>query len=231
MSICAITSVCEEDAGWVDQYLAEVERLRIPFFVHFDRCTDELKQRMMSHPRSRLFSEQNNPAVEFTEKSKQVILALAEINRYDWALAWDIDETFEADALQKMQQLAETDADQITCTWINLWEDQHHVRVDGVFQPSLRVKLYRLGKFPWVFDHPITNGAKPADGHIPKTVRIDLTCLHHGMMTRELRLMHKERWDRIYSTALRGDPNPYGFWREACDESILPVVVKHGYFS
>lgn len=41
--ICAFTSICQEDERWVDQYLAEVDRLKMDFCVHFDRCSSSLK--------------------------------------------------------------------------------------------------------------------------------------------------------------------------------------------
>jgi hypothetical protein len=59
--------------------------------------------------------------------------------------------------------------------------------------------------------------------------KADLVCLHAGMMTPELRRLHKERWDRIYSTALRGDPNPLGFWRQAIETEKDAVLIRHGY--
>ena len=225
--IGVFTCICEEDAIWIDQYLAEIERLDLPYATHLDRCSNRTKARMTSHANCIGFDEQNNHAIEFEERHKQGVFDLVAGAGYQWALAWDIDETWERDAPKKIASLSDVDADYLTCRWLNLWNDAQHIRIDGAFEKGHRVKFYRLDR-TWRFDHPITNGAK---NDSPDTAlgRLDLVCLHHGLMTRELRLQHKERWDRIYSTALRGDQNPYGFWKFACDESIEPTVIRHGY--
>lgn len=48
-------------------------------------------------------------------------------------------------------------------------------------------------------------------------------------MTPALRRLHKERWDKIYSAALRGDPNPYGFWKNAVETEAAAVTEPHDY--
>jgi hypothetical protein len=127
--------------------------------------------------------------------------------------------------------------DYVRVHWVNCWGDKDHIRVDGVFASSWRVKVYNVGRgWKWRFDHPITYGCKMVDSQgqvmegVGRKERLDIACLHHGLMTRELRVMHKERWDRIYSTALRGDPNPYGFWNLCLDEeNYPPEVIENPY--
>lgn len=226
-TICAFTSVCQEDDCWVGQYLDEMARLRLPFAMHFDRCLADLRVRVLAHPLCVGTTRRDDPD-EFNETHKQAVFNLVQYKKFDWAFAVDIDETFDRDAAVKLQAMAECDADYAKTMWVNLWGDKDHIRVDGPFDYSMRVKGYNL-KHQWKFDHPITNGCKAVDENgdvLPSTACEDfpeLVCLHHGMMTRELREQHKARWDRIYTSAVGG--NPYKFWDYALNEAEFPPVV------
>ena len=232
MSICAFTAVCEEDRVWIPQYLREVERLGVYFAVHFDRCSYATKD-MAGHRLCAGYTVQDLPNVEFNEMHKQAVLDLVVTRGFRWALAWDIDETWERHAPEKLSTstFQHPDAgivpyDEIVVNWVNLWGDPQHVRVDRPSAGS-RVKLLNLHSGRWLFDHPITNGPKLQRARCVVTGEVDLTCLHHGMMTPELRALHKARWDRIYSTALRGDENPYQFWKYMTDDAITPVIKEN----
>jgi hypothetical protein len=239
MNVCAFTAVCEEDARWLPQYLAEAERLRMHFFVHFDRCQPSTKLPVCVHPLCRGWSQNDDPDSVFDETHKQAVLSLAEKDSWGWAMAWDVDETFEKHARAKILDVAEyADVDHVRVRWVNLWGDVNHCRVDGPFEVGRRVKFYRLNAgVRWVFRDPKVNGPKPiyldgrtasADDRELRLRDSDLACLHHGMMTREDCLLHKERWDRIYG---RHGGNPYRTWEYAADTARFPpVVVRHGYF-
>jgi hypothetical protein len=223
--------VCEEDAGWLEQYQAEADRLEMPHVVHLDRCSALTRWRVAAHRLCVGTTRQDGPAVEFRETHKQMALDVVAGLGYDWAMAWDVDETYEAGARQLIAEACEAagEADCIDIRWLNLWGDVRHIRADGSWLAGHRVKMLNLqGGRRWRFDHPITNGPKLV-GREGVTVRHPLVCLHHGMMTPEMRRMHKARWDRIYSTALRGDPNPYGFWASAIESEDQAVTVRHGY--
>lgn len=228
-SVCMFVSVCPEDACWLQLFLSEVDRLNLPFVVLLDRWgfMDDPGP-LVKHWLCAGYSKRPYGSGEFNEQHKQIILDLAAAKGFDWAMAHDIDESYERNARKKIDAISELDADLVDIRWLNLWGDRDHVRVDSGFASGHRVKFYNLRSGEWVFDHPITNGAKLV-GREGVTVKADLVCLHHGFMTKELRVMHKERWDRIYSTALRGDPNPYGAWKLVCDESIKPVLIRHEY--
>lgn len=230
-TVCAFTAVCQEDLVWLHKYLCEVERLNLPFGMHLDRCLPHTWAFVQAHPLC-LTTTISVSDAEFNEQHKQPILDSITALGYGWAFAWDIDETYETGFRNKLDRLLPqlSGADCVDLRWLNLWDDERHVRTDRNFDAGHRVKLYNLNEGRrWAFDHPITNGAKLV-GREGVTVKVDLVCLHHGMMTPELRRQHKARWDRIYSTALRGDPNPYGFWREAIATEDSAVTVKHGYF-
>lgn len=230
MSLCAFTSVCEEDSAWIFQYIVEAHRLNLPFIMNFDRCSKLTKSLVQSHKLCVASCCQDDSTREFRETDKQWLLDEAKCLGYEWAMAWDIDETYERDARAKFDDIlsAET-ADLVDVRWLNLWGDKEHIRVDGAFLHGHRVKFYNLkGSRQWRYDNPITNGAKLMSGGAI-TVKRDIVCLHHGMMTPELRRMHKARWDRIYSTALRGDANPYGFWKNAIETEAEAVLERHEY--
>jgi hypothetical protein len=236
MSIGVFTNLCEEDAGYATQFLAEIERLGFPYAIHFDRCSAETKERLGSHPLCIGRSYQENAAVEYTEQHKQACMDIVQHSeKFDWALHWDIDETWEKDAPAKMAAIDKLqDVDLIDLAWRNLWGDPQHIRMDGGFGTGHRVKFYNLrnGR-QWKFDHPITYGCKMVDyaGNVLNGVGVcqqsDLVCLHWGFMTQELREFHRTRWNRIYGKAVGA--NPYGFWNFACDESITPIVVENPY--
>lgn len=229
MKLGVYTAVCEEDRGWIDQYLAELERLALPFAVHLDRCSRETSKRLRQH-RLCFGATQHHGKEEFNERHKQGVFDLVVGGGFDWAIAVDVDETFEKDAPAMLATLACDTADYLQTMWLNLWGDREHIRIDGPFEFPLRVKLYRLNSgIRWFFDHPITNGLKQRPGcREPVKGIFPLRCLHWGMMTLELRRQHKERWDRIYTAAVGG--NPYKFWDYALDEATHPpVVARHDY--
>lgn len=246
--VCAFTSVCREDAGWVPGYVAEAARLGMPYAVHLDRCTPgdhPHLNTLVRHDMCVGFTHQFDPAVEFDEQHKQAVLDLVVSRGYRWAMAWDVDEVYETAAPAGIAEIVGTPAaggkpaprpaDWVDVRWLNAWGDRDHVRADGDWTRGHRVKFYRTDRAAgerWVFDHPITNGPKVTrDGRPVPTVGVahPLVCLHLGMMTPELRRAHRDRWDRVYSTALKGDPNPYRFWREAVETEPQAVTVRHGY--
>lgn len=238
MKLCAFTSVCQEDEQFVTRYLAEAVRLRLPFCVHFDRCSPQFRSRFKRNPFCKGWTEQRDPKIEFRETHKQGVFDLVVSHGYEWAMAWDVDETYERDAPAKIETITSLNADQVDVRWVNLWDDERHVRTDGPFSGGHRVKFYHLKSKTWKFCHPIVNGAKAVDvdGHpLPESettlVKYDLVTLHWGNLTREMREFKKARWDRIYSTALKGDPNPYGIWDFGLDEvNHPPQLEEHDYF-
>ncbi len=240
-NVCAFTPICQEDAEtWLDQYLAEAERIGLPFVMYLDRCESWVAEMIVDHPMCRGFVWQQLEEVPYTERSKQSALDMAH-RQAPWALHWDADETWERDAREKLLTLPTGDGlleAVLDVRWVCLWGDDEHARVDGKFAPGQdgynRTKLYRrVTDGRWEFLSDLVYGPTmilllKRAAMIPRV--IDLACLHHGYKTRELRLHHKERWDRIYG-ALRDDgKNPYQTWEFICDEvTNPPTVEKHGY--
>lgn len=218
------------------RYLEEAARLHMPFVMHFDRC--DMNDSMIFLARSNYLSKgytfQPSAHIEFDERHKQQPLDLVRSLGYGWAMAWDIDEIYEREAPAKIYDILRLDADYVDIIWLNLWNDLQHIRIDGPFGTGHRVKFLNLRK-NWAYYHPVINGprivANPP-GKNPATERSwrsDLVCLHLGMMTQDLRLIHKTRWDRIYTKSVGA--NPYGFWNYALDPNYPPIVVEHDYLT
>lgn len=234
MKIAAYLTICEEDAWLVPQWLAEVERLDIDFAVHFDRCSTTTKKPFTYHPRCTGYTSQDDPKREYSEHDKQRAFDIIVHNGYEWALHLDADETLEKEGPAKMRLViaehGKTGVDCIALRYLSLWEDAKHIRIDGPFGNGYHVKLYNLtDERKWLFSNPTVNGAYIQGRHrnCYQEKKCDLVCLNHGAMTHELRVLHKERWDRIYG-AVSG--NPYGFWNYSLDyEKYPPVIMENPY--
>jgi len=222
--VIVFTSVCDEDAHHVDRYLWEIQRLEVMFCVHFDRCSERTKQRFFWSRNLFGFTEQDDRSIEFTEQHKQSVFDLAATSGRPWAMALDIDETLERDAVSKLLDLP-THADLFDVQWLNLWGDKYSIRSDGAWLQGHRANIYNVsGGRKWRFDHPITNGAKlDTHGRDPLIlVRYPLVVLHWGAIRPEWRQLRKARWDRVYGAAVGN--NPYGHWRAELDETGLETI-------
>ena len=234
MNIAAFTSICQEDKCWLDQYLKEVERLGVHFAMHFDHCTTTVRKEVAKHKQC-IGVTHRNDGVMFTEKHKQQVFDVVVANGFKWAMSWDIDETYDYYAPDKLQSIQSNDHTIITVDWRNLWGDKDHVRVDEAFETRIRHRFINITKGAWKFLRPSINGpflVKDNESTQVKNIphhKSDIVCLHWGMMTRELRVQHKQRWDRIYTNAI--GRQPYKFWDYALDEQTYPPrVVKHNHF-
>jgi hypothetical protein len=234
--IAAFTSICAEDAKWVPSYLSEIRRLDIPFFVHFDRCSDETKKLLVRYCFD--FTRQTDPRREFVETDKQGVFDLVVRAGFRWAMAFDVDEVFEKYAPEKLQILANVndhpDApgerwDWLNSSMFNCWGDTSKIRVDEPFHAYKRARFFALDTgHTWKFVHKTVNGPKSLSQTPTVEGKLNIVCLHLGLMTREDRLHHKERWDRIYTKAV--GRNPYNYWNHLCrEEEYPPTLIDNPY--
>lgn len=227
LDIVAYTAICEEDGQWVDQYLAEVKRLGIRFAMHFDRCGNDIKTKVSTH-RS-CIGTTSESRLPFSEKSKQAVLDLVASSGTCWAMPWDMDETWDKDAVAGLAKLQRLNVDYIMLGWINLWGDSATVRTDGPFK-SLREKMYNLRSGRYRYDSTVVNGPKLLTSRgFAKQDSIchrswDVVCLHWGLMSEQLRQQHKARWDNVYSRIC--GKNPYGIWEYALDQVTYPPSLS-----
>lgn len=227
-TVGAFSCVCEEDAQWLPQYLAESERLGMPFVMHFDRCSKETQRIVRRHPNMVACTVYEGPE-KFSERTKQQPYQELKKRKFTWAMTWDVDETFCKDAVQVFKEvLSVPDVETISMQWLNLWGSPDFLRIDEPFCTRYREKLYKLIiGFPWEWKCPLTNGPTLYQ-KIPRNyVASNLVCLHHGLMTHELRLAHKLKWDRVYG---RSGGNPYNIWNHLLDyENCPPEVTPNPY--
>jgi hypothetical protein len=239
------TPVSGEDASYCNQYLADIDRLGFPFTVYLDRCSNDLKNKLTSHPLCAGYVANDNKRREFSEKDRQQPMDML-MDRTLWAVSMDFDETWERDAKVKFECLrSHSNYTHAKVKTAHLWETPEFIRVDQHCRASHADRCYNL-KFRHVFLSGVTNGPRtvvskqenqaqrnfgytykdcmPEDRSIG--FETGITCLHWGLMTRELRLMHKERWDRIYSHPDTGGGNPYGTWKKFLDEETYPPIVE-----
>ncbi len=232
--VCFFVSVCQDDLHYLSDWVRWTAPC--PFVVLFDRCPTATWGQVFDHPRCRGTYAQEDPAVEFEERLKQPLLNRA-LEVADWAFGLDVDERLEEGffskllaALDAAEALPKGGADYAQFRWLNLWNDRQHIRRDGEWLSHKRACCYRGQGRQWVFDHPITNGAKLQGRTGTMHYTGEPAILHAGMMTAALRREHKARWDRIYGTALNGDKNPYGFWNWAIETEGAAEVAPHGLF-
>lgn len=231
--LVAFTPICEPDAMWIGQYLREVERLDIGFGIHFDRCSSETKFRLLSHRNCIASTAQDNPNLEYTEQHKQAIFDAVCTVGAEWALHWDADEVWEDDFIRKYEAEKKRKESHLRVQWANCWETPDRIRSDDpgpqkLLSPSPRVKLYRVDGVRWVFDHPVIYGCKEVIDGVKRSKTqskqlegdTDIVCLHAGLMTHELRLLHAARWDRVYGAAV--GENPYKLWHALMDHVSFP---------
>jgi hypothetical protein len=233
--IGVFTTTNEEDAvRWGDQYLAETFRMGLPFFVYFDRCSPSSKERFIRHPCCKGYLSQDDPRTEYAENHKQGVMDLAAAQGYRWAMSWDVDETWERDAPEKLRRMmASVPPDHPVCdvSWLCLWDDPKFIRTDPPVGGRRRERLYDLMAGTWYFVGPIVYGPYLHDVRNPgrhyAIHKLDLVCLHWGYMTRELRELHKRRWDRVYGAAV--GKNPYELWDYMLrTEEFPPQLEEHG---
>lgn len=236
--IGAYTPVCQEDEGWVGQYLDEVSRLGVAFAVHFDRCDDTLKKRMTSSWRCIGHTSQDDPDIEYRESCRDPLMKILRFADVTLAMLWDIDETWERQALVKLRDLdGYKGFDNAYVHWYNLWDTEGDttthplsIRLDNPSNPY-RLKIHRLdSEVDWVWRggvvvDPYPKGREASTLH---SFHSDLVCLHHGLKTRELREQHKARWDRVYGHHL--GKNPYTYWDYLLDEVNHPPVLGRNLY-
>lgn len=227
--VCVFTSVCEEDGYWIPQYLTETERLGLCFAMHLDHCHEDTKQLVKRHPNCIGTTEENSPYRPFDETHKQAVHDLVRHAGFKWSMAWDIDETYETDAGAKIDELLtnlEPDVTTLVTSFLTLWGDWKHIRTDPPLGSGWRSKFNRLD-VQLRFLHRNVNGPTRVNDRGEKLpyreVKTDLVCLHWGMISHELRVLHKQRWERVY-----GSHHSYGIWKASLDETGL-VVAEHHY--
>ena len=222
--------VCDGDERHFDRFLAELTRLGFPFAVHFDHCSAETKRRFKEHPLFLEGHEDDDPNSFFGEDSRQSALDILVKHGFAWMLSFDVDETLEKNAPEKIRKLLDADAggyDVIEFPLLDLWGDARHYRVDGPFQQSHREKMFRLGIGRWRYTHATIHAPMCTPLHKEHEVRViqpDIFVMHWGIMNMEDVRFHTERWNRVYEKKI--GKNPYGFYPYMNDPVGNPPDIR-----
>lgn len=232
MRVGVYTCICEDDAYLIPQWIREVERLGYPFSIYFDHCSHATESHVICHPLciAATRSHPDSDRDKFDECTKQAPFNKLVECGFDWALQWDVDETWEHLAPMIIPVVLEQNKDThyIGVRYVTLWDSINTIRIDGPFSCGIHVKLYNLrGRRVWKFSNPIVNGAYLQGDRDAKGFDSALVCLNHGCIDHETRLRHKKRWDTIYG---RHNGNPYGFWDMSLDyEKFPPRLAPNPY--
>jgi len=230
LKFCWYSSVCEQDAVWLDQYLREAERLKMPFSMYLDRCSQEVFNKVILHPLCVGVHSQDDPDREYDETAKQVVFEEA-CKRAQYVISTDIDETWDRDFYNKFYHYErDLNWDSLKVHFPCLWDSPDQIRVDGQFAGcSLdRTKIYRTTDRLWIHKNACVQGAYLRNRRAVE-LSTEINCIHWGYMTRELREAHKAKWDRVYGA--HNEKNPYDLWAMMCnEEQFPPIVEKHNLF-
>ena len=222
--------VCDGDAKHFDRFTGDLTRLGYPFAVHFDHCSDETKRRLKEHPLFLEGHEDDDPNSFFGEDSRQSALDILAKHRFAWMLSFDVDETLEKNAPEKIRKILEEDAggaDVVEFPLLDLWGDERHYRVDGPFRSSHREKMFRLSIGRWNYTHATIHAPKctPRDkDHEVRVIKPDIFVLHWGIMNMDDVRFHTERWNRVYTKKVGN--NPYGFYPYMNDPENNPPDIR-----
>lgn len=218
--------VCDGDARHFDRFIGELTRLGYPFAVHFDHCSPETKARFKAHPLFVGGHEDDDPNSFFGEDSRQSALDILVRKGFDWALSFDVDETLEKAAPEKIREILTLEVDVVECPLLDLWGDAKHYRVDGPFRQSHREKFFRLGIGRWNYTHPTIHAPKATPRHKEYEVKVGvfpLYVMHWGIMNMDDVRFHTERWNKIYTQKVGN--NPYGFYPYLNDPETKPEII------
>lgn len=210
--IGAVTPMCMEDERWLPQYLAEVERLQMPFAVHFDKCPMAFRRQVGEHPLCVGWTL--NHSGHYCERFRAGPLKQLEANGFNAAVFMDFDETFEPAFGHKLRKLClDTSWQRARVYWYNIHEKPDTIRIDNPSNPH-RLKIFRLNAgVTWDFRGIVVDPySTPKD---VLTASTNLVSFNWGLMNDELRQQHHDRWDRLY--AQEAGKNPYSFWQYLID--------------
>jgi hypothetical protein len=143
-------------------------------------------------------------------RDRQYLLDLARQGRADWIFAIDADEALDPRDVETLRRACQyTDADALHLRWMNLWNSEKLIRVDGIYGMGSPPRLWRAT--PSLRLVSMSNGIHTWSEREVKRAGVDVRLWHWGYIDRDQRLA---RW-RNYNAI---DPNNYG---EDCYRHIV----------
>ncbi len=208
-------SVSEPDARYLDGMLKQLTWLGFPFAVNFDHCSPWTKRQFKEHPLYLGGFENDDPEKLFDESHRQTALEVVIKAKMDWALRFDIDEVLDHRAPQIIPEIMEMDTDMVWCPCLDMWGDDKHYRVDGMFGPEMnpdaqdvlhkqfRKMFYNLHAGKWVYMYGDVHSPMLFHGEemvrAPRMIRSRLHVIHYGLMSYIDTAFKAKRWREIYT--------------------------------
>lgn len=221
------------------RFLKEIDRLGLPFAVYFDHCTRETYKLFSSH---RLYFDGFDDVDQyssFDEGSRRYPLNILIKAGFGHILQMDLDETLERDGPAKLRDVLKNGAD-VTGFWcLDIWDRPESSlseteepgfwrRIDGPFGAGKREKVFKVTgntlRWPAATAHApdVWPTGKTKEESVVKMA--DISVIHWGIRNLADAQFHRERWDRIYTRAVGG--NPYQGYEYYFDKATVPAYAK-----
>lgn len=225
--VVAVTTIHDPDAVWIDQLLAEYDRLGWDVAWHFNNLSTVHRDRLARFPGTLGYSLAEPSPHPYTDYDYSWPLLLAQDAGAEWVCVHNPDETLEPRAPEMLAGMLVRPAIYI-CRWYNVWEvlpdGRLRIRADKPFighksrfypvKKEWQVEMRRGVSSPYYVGERQTLGN---NGKFPPAVWADLRIIHWGFSTPELRQRHWQQWK---GTPLTGKVcSPY--WDSLIDPAVL----------
>ena len=181
----------KNEARWIERVIRSLQPLCSRVYVMDDHSDDGTPFICASIPGVTVF---DSPFAGLDEsRDKDWLLGKIRIDGADIVVAIDGDEVLEPGGQDKIHKAVRR-GNAWTMRVLYAWNDDHHVRVDGVYARMHRPSMFRLGACQRGFlKTPFGNGANLHCSSVPQE-------LLHGAMQTDIRLLHlgyRDREDRL----------------------------------
>lgn len=211
--------ICQVDADrWLTRLLANLSKVPVGVAWYGDQIEADTVERIWEFAQTIGIALQSNKHETYAERCRNYPMEMAVELGAEWMLRMDSDEQIVVEDWPIIEDAIRQEPRAWKLHWYNVWLESMPlpmIRFDPPFQPAhnYRVVLHPLKGYKWEF-RPGSVASAYCDKAIEERM-CDARLLHYGFSTPDLRKMHKERWDKLYS------PNPYGMWNAACDEKKM----------
>lgn len=225
--VVAITAIHDDDAMWIDQLLAEYDRLDWEVAWHFNNLSKESCDRLASYSRTIGFSQAAKNSPPFVDYHHTYPLEIAQTSGAPWVCVHNADETFEPNAPAMLTKLLKY-RNLYIVPWYNIWEVRPDgtlmIRIDGPFIGH-KSKFYPIGPWECEFRGPMASMyVKGPDRQGPPAVWTGLRLMHWGFSTPELRERHFAQWN---GTTRTGKITYSNYWEGIVNsESLAKVILQ-----
>lgn len=188
----------KNEARWIRRTLRSMLPLCERIFVFDDHSTDDTRDICRAFEHVSLFESPFDETTQEVRDKNYLLIHLAKIAKFgDMILSIDGDEEIETrgrDEILKIANAPISRADAYRFHVLYLWDDEHHIRTDGIYGRFTRPSMFRFRptmkfKSSCAAGFHCGNVPKPYDVLATTTVRL----FHYGYMYKEDRI-RKWKW-------------------------------------